>query len=397
MNPSTTVVLSAPRRGGLRGGAGLEDMFGETAVLLQTTSPTWPVVQHGSIERISAVASLPALASPSALFRAWNGTAGRVFAWPGPSQQNLRIELRPAKHEVEPLFQSGFSIYVMELDAIVPELATTCRRLERDLGVPAGSVVAEAFCSCAGSGALPHFDDTDTINVQLIGDKTWSFADNEAVRSPPRGLVLGAEPHPELLAACERPLPRSMPAGATRVVAGPGTAIFVPNGILHTTKVSSDSFALLFTLTRSTAGDRIARRVRRRLRAIPILRAGHLERRGTAEDRATAIAAELRRLADTLEGERARLTADDDRRLALRRGVELAPRGETTFVVTTNEQERVVDFDWPIAVVLSWVADRTTPFTTRDVIEGSPRLRPAAARKAIRRLIAAGLVERRPS
>lgn len=356
-----------------------------------------PFVVHGPLLRLGALLDIPALTSPPALFRAWDGFHGRVRAWPGPAHRGLKLELTPKRDQVEALYASGFSIYVMNLHEVVPEIAPLCRRLERDLGLPVGCVVAEAFCSTNGSGAVPHFDDTDTLNVQLVGEKNWLIAANPSVINPPRGLVLGNEPHRELRDALKAPLPLKMPADARMVSARPGTVVFIPSGTLHATRVVGDSFSLLFTIAHSTFAHRAGVRIRSRLRSITRLRASHLERRGAEESDIRIAVTALRRLADDLEAGRARTEHDDDRELRPRRGVAICALGSNTFAISMRGRDseiRTLQVDGVLAEVLDWLVHRgpgREVFTLRELLEQTSSS-PSEVRRAVRKLKRAGVL-----
>jgi hypothetical protein len=370
---------------------GLEDLVGEPATtFLSARALDEAAIFHDRGDGLARLRTIPALASATTLMSAWDGKSGVVRAW--APLETRAAELFPSQAQVRPLYDAGFNIVLFSVERFVPELQPVCRNLERDLGLATGKIVVEAFCARGGAGARPHFDGTTTLNCQLEGSKVWRLARNPAVRYPPAGMFLGAAVPRRLGPVLRAPVPDRMPDDAREVTVHPGSVVYLPQGTLHETRTESASFAILFSITRGTIGDDIARRVRRRLRRIESLRAPPLEHRAVRDAAVHQAASELRRLADELEASRLlpRRSATPVRFVP---GITTESRGGRVLVIRTPDGEHVADVDPLLRSVIEWAERRATPFLSDDAVTELAHTEPATVRRAVKHLVRVGLLE----
>jgi hypothetical protein len=370
---------------------GLADLVGESAAtFLSARALDEPAIFHDRADGLAKLRTIGALASATTLMSAWDGRSGSVRAW--APLETRAAELFPSQSQVRPLYDAGFNIVLFQVETFVPELKSVCRNLERDLGLPTGKVVVEAFCARGGAGARPHFDGTTTLNCQLEGTKVWHLAKNPAVRHPPAGMFLGAAVPRRLAPVLHAPVPDRMPDDAIEVTVRPGSVVYLPQGTLHETRTESASFAILFSITRGTIGDDIARRVRRRLRRIEALRAPPLEHRAVRDVAARQAASELRRLADELEAGRLR-SRRASTRMRFIPGITTESRGGRVLVIRTPDGEQIADVDPVLRTVIEWAERRGSSFLSDDAVAELAHTEPRTVRRAVKHLVRVGLLE----
>lgn len=211
--------------------------------------PDEPFLVRGPPARLEGLVDVDELASPEALAKvpcravlaqsqALAGRFGNVAVAP---------ELAPA------MVRAGFTLYFNEPRFPSRSLWRWVHALEKDLAVPKGTLRPSAFFSSKGPGARPHFDDTESLVVQVRGRKVWRIARNDAVPYPPVNYLEGDPLPPELRPFARRPL--RAPKTLKRVVLEPGSVLFLPRGWWHTTQTLDDSLHLDLLLATPTWAD----------------------------------------------------------------------------------------------------------------------------------------------
>src|SRR5208337_2351486 len=87
-----------------------------------------------------------------------------------------------------PLYESGATICLTEIDSRVPRLAYFAAAIKRQLGHP-GLVAFNAYLSGPGAGLNWHFDARIASTLQIEGTKRWRFSKRVALEWP-RGNAL---------------------------------------------------------------------------------------------------------------------------------------------------------------------------------------------------------------
>lgn len=150
----------------------------------------------------------------------------------------------------------GYTVRVPEVGGLFEALATFRRALEATLLV---AVEAELFWSAEGLEAPVHFDNSDIIAIQLVGEKLW-FVSDETPSLPNNWKRIG-EPAPQLV----RP---------QRIGMAPGDLLYLPRGTVHTVHSTSESLHLSIGFTPLTLRDAIAAALDRLADLYRPLRAG---------------------------------------------------------------------------------------------------------------------------
>lgn len=351
------------------------------------------LVHHGALERLAAITDLAVLRDATAVIDAWDGEPKTARAW-SPSGAVSPFEFMPTRGQLRTLYDAGFTVVLEDVERFVPGLRPLCHALERDLGVAPGKVNAEVFCGRAGGHGRPHFDPSFTFNAQIVGHKAWRIAPNPALRFPPTGMFLGRLPEPELAALLERPLPMSIEGGES-FVATPGTVVFLPPGVLHETRMETDSYAVAFAIEfTDTVARRVADRVRRQLDRVPELRAARLGAQGrAAADQAATVAAALRGIAEAIERDGESVWDGDEPRYRLRPGLLAEPVSTTAVALSGERVRRTIELDAVMVDALRCAAARPA-LGVAELVAAAPMHGTARVDEALRKLAHLGLLER---
>lgn len=354
------------------------------------------LVCHGDLTRLADIVDIATLRDACTVLEAWDGEPKTARAW-SPSTSSAPFEFEPTRRSVRTLYDAGFTIVLEDIERFVPELRPLCRALERDLGVEPGKVNAEVFCGRSGGHGRPHFDPSFTFNCQIAGSKAWRVAPNPAVRFPPSGMFLGRLPEPELEALLDGDLPLAIDGGQS-FVAAPGTVVFLPPGVLHETRMRTDSYAVAFAIERTdTIARRVAAGLQRRLERVPTLRAARLGPQGRAAAcEAACVAAELRRAADAIERDADSMWCASESRYRIRVGLVAEPISATEVVLSGERVRRTVTLDAIMVEALCRAATRAT-VTLAELVSLAPMHGWKPLEQALRTLAYLGLLEHVPA
>jgi hypothetical protein len=374
---------------------GVELLLGERARLLDAQEPIEEYVAvHGSPERLGELTRIPALRSGRSAIDAWDGASHTARAW-APAGGKA-FELFATLEQLPTLYDAGFNILLENAERFIPELLPLCRQLEADLRVPAGRVNVQLFCAVAGGRAAPHFDSSFTFNCQLQGAKTWRVASNDFLRFPPRhvGGFLGRRPSPGLdLELLSAPIPVRLDSAET-FTATPGSVVFLPPGVLHETRIESESLAVAFAIEDTDCvADRTSALVERELRRDPALRAPRLGAQfaDTLAERQRAAVA-LRRIAAALELGTEPWSVGTEQ-FRLHPGVTVELVDGTTLRLESAGEARSVGVEPVMAAVLGHASSRA-PFTLSEVFSEATEIEASSVDACLRTLISSGLLQR---
>ena len=231
------------------------------AELLASFTADEPFVAHG-LPAVEALARLPFLGSLEAMLRGWSGPV--QVHLPDVADEASAIDVPPA--DARKLFACGMGLLFNDVETISPELATWLAAIRTELGLSAlthGRCLV--YATPAGKGTAAHFDQNVNFVLQLRGTKRWWLAPNHHVARPLTRHTIGQPVDAELQTYAHAPMPAVMPAERTLVELAPGSLLFVPRGVWHTTEADGDALALNFTYTAPTWLDLLLAAARGRL------------------------------------------------------------------------------------------------------------------------------------
>lgn len=267
--------------------------------------PTEPFWSNSGGERLERLRDVPELESPEAAL-----TKARVVKVFRPDGQ---MSVVPDGKAAMPLYRLGLTCYLGS--SHIPGLRQSAERLAADLGLPAGSIDCEVFCSSGQSGAWMHSDYDVNFALLLNGGKRWRLAPNEHIRNQTSMCVPSTREAPDALQldlADKQPFPERMPDDALEVDVEEGGLVFMPRGWWHETEASGECLQVNFVVQGPTWISVLTRALKGRLTNDPDWRAFALDVFGEPQRRDAAI----RRFAALLPGLRDQLddllTTDDD-------------------------------------------------------------------------------------
>jgi len=153
--------------------------------------------------------------------------------------QSRSIPVQPGQEKG--LYEAGFTLYFHSLKS--PRMSEWVAALDEDLGLVPGATRVSAFASRRGAGLKAHYDANVNFICQSEGLKRWRIAPNTHVRNPTVGFAVGNAPSPEQTAEAPNGFPTELPSPFETVDMEPGTVMFVPRGMWHTTEtVAGASF-----------------------------------------------------------------------------------------------------------------------------------------------------------
>ncbi len=232
----------------------------DIAELMTSFARDEALVVHGT--KVAELFAIPMLASLEALLGSWPDQVSVHL----PDVADEASSVTASPHDARKLFASGMGLMFDDAHRYAPELVPWLDAIRDDLGL---SALTRQRCliyaTPAGKGTAPHFDQNANFVLQLHGTKTWSLAPNAHVARPMTRHTMGQPVDPELQSYATLPMPAAMPAARTAIVLEPGSVLFVPRGVWHSTHATSDALSLNFTFDPPTWIDLFTAALRSRL------------------------------------------------------------------------------------------------------------------------------------
>jgi 50S ribosomal protein L16 3-hydroxylase len=224
--------------------------------------PHRPLVTHGPLARMRALAACPELADLHTMLQA-KRRSSRI--WVKDPRTGAHRAVLVTAAQAEDLYAS--EALTVSIDQIeVPEVTRLLADMAIELRVPATRLSCNVYVSPGGKGTTAlHFDNHEVFAVQLRGRKRWQFAPNTHVPSPLEDYAVGTEASAALRRLCAGEFPDSLPARARTVVLSPGSVLFLPKGYWHLTHTLEASVHLTMAVDSLPWVDVVMRQVRDRL------------------------------------------------------------------------------------------------------------------------------------
>ena len=221
-----------------------------------------PFVVHGVTGAVPELFAIPLLASLEALLGSWPDQV--EVHLPDVADEASAVTASP--RDARKMFASGMGLLFDEAQRYAPELVPWLDAIRADLGL---SVLTQQRCliyaTRAGKGTSPHFDQNVNFVLQVHGTKTWRLAPNTNVARPMTRHTIGQPVDAELQSYATLPMPAALPADRTEIVLEPGSLLFVPRGMWHSTHATTDALSLNFTFSPPTWIDVFTAALRSRL------------------------------------------------------------------------------------------------------------------------------------
>lgn len=250
--------------------------------------PETPLAVHGPKERLPAPLNAPCFDTPGAFLGQYRGRVlfGRGAIGP---RAVVSSDADPAT-----LYGMGLTLYLPDVEPLIPEAAALARALESDLGIPSGCARLTVWASPETDGAACHFDAEDVFSIQLAGRKRFSIVEEPALRHAVGSQYgPGIPPPADLVRQVGDRLPTPDGACFVDVDMAPGSVLYLPRGHWHRTSADSDSLSVTIAIGTPTVLDVVLARLRDALVADERWRRPLGGLRGVAESHADALCGEL--------------------------------------------------------------------------------------------------------
>jgi len=359
MTTSDTEILSA-----------LVDPIGAGEFLSQF----WPdeaFVSHGPLARLPAAVRHPALASFAALAARYEGRI--LFGRGRKGPRAIPVQNVAATD----LYEMGLSLYLPDIEPIVPDATPLLRSLERALGLAAGEARITAWASPEADGIACHLDPEEVFSIQLVGTKRFHVAEPAAMPSPV-GVQYAAGAPPDDIHYPQAPngFPEPDNGQFSTLLMEPGSVMFLPRGHWHWTEADTDSLSVSIVLSPAAPVDHLLSRLRPLLLQDPRWRRPSY---GPGDDaRLRALLDELPRIARRLTpadlGDRHSHASDELPRFQAVPGAGLDAAGETPDITR-------------------WIAARPAAFSRAQLAADLPHLAPDQIDACLRCLVSEGALK----
>lgn len=223
------------------------------------------VIHHGSSE-LSELRSLPMVDSLETLLSTWQAPV-QVHL---PDLRDEASAIDVTAGQAMKYFKEGLGLLFNDADRFSPLLQNWVQNIRSELGLSnltySRSLI---YATPDGEGTAPHFDQNINFVLQIHGNKKWTLARNQSVDNPLERHTMGQAVTPEMMSYLDSPMPEKMPYETQTFELKPGSLLFVPRGVWHSTEAEGHALSLNFTFTAPSWADLLLSALRSRLIASP--------------------------------------------------------------------------------------------------------------------------------
>lgn len=221
-----------------------------------------PFVIHHDPSELKELRELPMLKSLETLLSSWSDKV--QVHLPDLRDEASSIDLPVS--EAQKYFDEGMGLLFNDSNRFSPLLQKWVDQIKTDLGISAQAFGRSLFYATPdGKGTAPHFDQNINFVLQIHGTKKWTLAPNTSVKHPMVRHTMGLPVDGEMMSYMEEEMAEMMPENAVSFELNPGSFLFVPRGVWHSTEAEGDALALNFTFTAPTWADLMLGALRSRL------------------------------------------------------------------------------------------------------------------------------------
>lgn len=211
-----------------------------------------PFVVHHGPEALGELRSLPMVSSLDGLLRTWESSV--QIHLPDLRDEASAIDVPAA--EAKKYFDQGMGLLFNDTNRFSPILEAWVEKIRADIGLsPQTYGRSLIYATPDGKGTAPHFDQNINFVLQIHGTKKWTLARNDSVTNPMVRHTMGQPVDGEMMTYLNEPMISHMPDEIISFELKPGSFLFVPRGVWHSTEAEGDALALNFTFTAPSWAD----------------------------------------------------------------------------------------------------------------------------------------------
>lgn len=211
-----------------------------------------PFVVHHGPEALGELRSLPMVGSLDGLLRTWESSV--QVHLPDLRDEASAIDVPAA--EAKKYFDQGMGLLFNDTNRFSPILEAWVEKIRADIGLsPQTYGRSLIYATPDGKGTAPHFDQNINFVLQIHGTKKWTLARNDSVTNPMVRHTMGQPVDGEMMTYLNEPMISHMPDEIISFELKPGSFLFVPRGVWHSTEAEGDALALNFTFTAPSWAD----------------------------------------------------------------------------------------------------------------------------------------------
>ena len=225
-----------------------------------------PFVIHHEENELEVLRKLPQLSSLENLLKLWPDSVSAHL--PDARDEVSAVDVNT--QDAMKLFNNGMGLLFKNAHLHCKVLKEWVEALRKELGLSQLTFGRSLiYATPHGKGTAPHFDQNINLVLQIHGTKKWTLAPNHTVANPTVRHTLGHKIDEEILSYLEEEMPESMPENAISFDLRPGSLLFVPRGVWHSTEAQGDALALNFTFSPPTWADLFLSALKGRLNSVP--------------------------------------------------------------------------------------------------------------------------------
>ncbi len=221
-----------------------------------------PFVIHHGPDELKVLRELPFLKSLDAILESWTELV-QVHL---PDLRDEASAIDVTASEANKYFEEGMGLLFNDVNRIFPVLQEWVDQIKTDLGISKQSYGRSlVYVTPDGKGTAPHFDQNINFVLQIHGTKRWTLANNNSVMNPMDRHTMGLPVDPEMMSYLEEPMAEIMPKETVSFELKPGSLLYVPRGVWHSTEAEGHALSLNFTFTAPAWMDLLLGALRSRL------------------------------------------------------------------------------------------------------------------------------------
>ena len=221
-----------------------------------------PFVIHHNPDDLKVLRTQPLVESLETLISLWQSHV--QVHLPDLRDEASAIDVPPS--EAKNYFDQGMGLLFNDVNRFSPIIQEWVDQIRMDLGISALTYGRSLiYVTPDGKGTAPHFDQNINFVLQISGTKKWTLGPNSSVENPMVRHTMGQPTDSEMQTYLQAPMAEEMPEETITFELGPGSLLFVPRGVWHSTEAEGHALSLNFTFSAPTWIDLFMAALRSRL------------------------------------------------------------------------------------------------------------------------------------